>query len=1248
MPLGWLFQRNKDEEEEERREQEALSSIFGGTSGYGTVDLNAPTGSYGSLEPEPEPYKRTFFDRVFAPFEAPQQTLFGLIREVDSDGFQMRDIGNAFGHGFKYFSPWSNRERVEAGEVGDILFGEDSKQWRRTTRNLAISVALDPLALVPVGKVARLAGGATRLPDAVNALKTGMNAGLEAAVGADRAAKLTTDIGQGLISKWWGVPEELQRRLQAYEVGVNKWRAKAGSIFTDARVLGGVKGQRLMAEALEADAMFYMPANQSEAKGAVRRFEGIMNQAKQLGIHEEDFLRVYSRARALDDEIAQGLVDLGVMDGKEFKELQGKHLRRMFEAFERPQDYIERVEALSLPASQRLNQKTFMAKLQKVVEPLNLQLNITEDLPAGTQRLFTGTEGIGAERVLTTPFREPNPLRDLGAKTYGVRAEQYVKQALTDENSLASLERKVSAMAPSSMDVEDVWTAARVTRNPDLQQSYIRKGLRQAEEQGRSDYVTAFQSLARDVAPDLVDRSTVTGVHTVNKFFKTKDGKSKFDVATFTNELDDFIRATPDASADALLAHVKDNMMAGIDLPPKFYKHVVSHATGSLEKVPGSAEFVDKLRNLTATPGISWYEYREKVEVIAQRAELSPELREALGEVLEFGPRLGDQANQAGRLLETRRLMDDLAGIVRKEDGSILEVAGSKLVSPNADDIVGPKVQITSNNLPDLKGMYAKPAVARALQRMNGIPTSPNPVDAMWTKVGDNVKRASGYFKMFKVVLDPVAHARNMIGNAVLADISGINPVGPNLVRAVKELQDFNKTGKLGRYMQLAEDAGSTLFTKTWSHAELDDMSQALANFGKMATVDDAYKGITGVFQRFADKGKQAAGMYMRGMGDAYEFEEQMFKLTAFMQRYDETVKPMIKAGKGVTPQMQKEIALRSAEFANKALFDYTDLPYVADFARKYGIVPFIAFPWKAVGRTADVLFSTPTRILKYPRMVRELNEGFAPDPDTVNQEIASLPEYMRENMVLRAPWDDGYGRPQYIDLSYFMPWATVKELYDSVEPVFTGESGGNPLPREGMFTPWLVTLYDGLRRNEDSLGRPIVTPGMSKDQAALQWGTWLTETLFTPSAPTGTRAQSVARQLLAMSQSSDRPRPLMEATANLLGGPRVQGGGLDKYAQPPANQANIVGEDMNVNWPGLLLTATGLNTQGADPGRETLRAVGKRESKISELQRERAKIIAANLPPEEKERRLRRVQEKIVEQYEEFGGTVRDIFGAR
>jgi hypothetical protein len=151
--------------------------------------------------------------------------------------------------------------------------------------------------------------------------------------------------------------------------------------------------------------------------------------------------------------------------------------------------------------------------------------------------------------------------------------------------------------------------------------------------------------------------------------------------------------------------------------------------------------------------------------------------------------------------------------------------------------------------------------------------------------------------------------------------------------------------------------------------------------------------------------------------------------------------KSMSKAGKrsldALSDEQKKSFARAAAKAADDALFNYRKLPRIVDKIRRWGVVPFIAFPTKAASATVKMLGNRPGVLNQYGNMIR----AFEPSLQEQAIERSALPEYMQENWM-RLPPNTPFvksekGEPLFMNMEYILPWA---ELGDMGERLRTGD----------------------------------------------------------------------------------------------------------------------------------------------------------------------------------------------------------------
>jgi len=1163
--------------------------------------------------------RRTTFERIFAPFEAPQQFLYRFTTGIAEDGFQFGDILDATLHGARYFNPFSNEQRIDEDEIRQIFFGEDSPtakpNFGTTVTNLGIALLYDPLffALGPAKAGAKALGMSQRAVTVIDrvinpagflfdATKAGgrgaanlTRRGLEAAVGSTRAEIIGTKLQNNLISRFAGIPQEAQDAIRMLEARKRDWRNRGANVIKSAQELGGRQGQELLAEALELDAVFFARRGDDLNDAQKAAFAAFDTKLGAAGIDKDSFFSVYEAYRGLDDEIGSALVDLGVISGREFAEYEGTHLRRVFQAFETPAEYIGKIEALEgvIPDMVR----TDTAKLAESLRAFPGDLRKLADIPgaSGTPRLFG---------------------------------------------------------APTAADI--------------------------AGQAGGN----------------------------IRKYF---DKAGDFEVDRFVSDFDQLVRTHSTESAGEIMARVKRDMLGisrvtddAIDIgraDQKLYTSLLNYMTGSLDEVKGATHYADMLRQRMAGPPMVWRSLQENMKLVSERGFIPEEIREALGEVTTAAPRLAREVGDVTDLLEFRRFADELTGTSRwtaeeiadlkklreefkaagrssdelaaaaKErfgvdlapnqwgniaEGKIKTQLGTTSASRSAGQVPGASIQLSTDpRLGSLSGAYAKPAIARYVDNVMGR----NPEGAMTVsqrmmyKMGELLRTGTSYFKLAKVVMDPTAQARNFIGNAVLADWAGVNVFTPDLLRkTVSTIRDY-AAGNLNQYSRLAVESGYDLLGTTFSKTELRQLGDALAGMDLTKVGESS----TSILGKLFEGVQKIAGGYTKTAGNLFSFNEELFKMSVFINRYEDLAKPLVRRGTLITKEKEVQLAKQAAQLAEQALFNYADIPYLAQYARDYGAVPFVTFPIKAASFTAKTLEDKPWRALKYHRTAREWNDMQSGGPDQTAREIAALPKYVRDSLVIRLPFEDADGRAQYIDMSYFMPYTVIKDLYDTVgqiaSPLGIGETPPEQVTsgmglREGYFSPPVLGLLDAIRHNQDSLGRPIFKPEYDTGQKLLALGNYVAEFVLPPSFPGGSRAETIGRALQAMSRTSPEPLPWAEFLAVGLRGLGPEMNNVFTYpGERPQTGAAVGGSQigqflgMSPDNPVSMLIGAGFETgflggaTASDPGIASAQVRTSMNFSATEIARQMAQIRSdSDLSREEKTRRLLRLERIKIE----------------
>ena len=1017
---------------------------------------------------EPE-YQRSFFERVFAPFQAPQEALFKFTLEVADDGFQIRDLWSAISHGARYFNPFSNEKPTDPDEVRRVFFGDEASDGVKLAQNLAISLLYDPLLVGGFTKALGLAGRTAntidKLMNPASLVIDGMRVASERVVGPlartaavrilgeEKATDLAIRFTQNFVNRYAGIDPELVREAMAKDSRIHRWREEGFRLIKKSQQLGGAEAHRLLAEALQLDAAWMRHIGEELTPRMAKDLDLIERRIERLGIDRDLFWQTWEQFRNLDDRIGRELMNLGLISETAYKEMRGTHLRRIYMAYENPLEYAKRIEDLPIPDELRVNRKLLYKNLNQFRDDVSKW--------HGGGPLFSLSEMVGG----------------------GPAAQRY----FSDSN--------------------------------------------------------------------------------------------RFNVRAFVDDFDTYLRENSTASIDEVLDHVKNNMMGGVQLPDEFLATLANYVSNALynprEVANTMASF---LRNRAYNTGYIFRPLKERIEVVANRMDIPEEVRQAMGEILEAAPRMASQVSETSLLMETRRFFDTMAGVKRIDDqaadlirraeqlgfsgaeAEALMRQAAERVGVSLDELVaaiptfqkegvgtvvvkrgtgwasfgempnrakGHTVQLRGEDYGELDGAWVSPAVATMLRHVEGIAIG-DPVNRMAHKTLELLARGVSHFKVMKVVLDPVAQVRNFIGNAVLMDISGTSPLRVDLLKlAANELRQYARTGEMGRYLKLADEAGVYMFQTTFSRNELRDIAQVAIAPDRITNWRDFFTHVHAVIQKNRlDPVEKMAG--------AFEFNERLFKMTVFIDRMQRLESAAAKAGKVITDDMRRAFARQAGSIAEQALFNYADVPYMVDFARKYGLAPFITFPFKAIPFVAETLYQHPHRVLRYERATEAWNEHWAGSSIDVAREIEGLPEHIREHLVLRMPFNDNAGRPLYLDLSYFMPWTVLKDLVDSFKP--SEDRGGGAGFREGFLNPPAMAIIDAIRFNRDSSGNPIVDPNRSPTDNFMALGSFLWKFIAPPSVPGGSRGESIGRAMMAMATNHPEPQSWEARVARAVG----------------------------------------------------------------------------------------------------------------
>jgi len=420
---------------------------------------------------------------------------------------------------------------------------------------------------------------------------------------------------------------------------------------------------------------------------------------------------------------------------------------------------------------------------------------------------------------------------------------------------------------------------------------------------------------------------------------------------------------------------------------------------------------------------------------------------------------------QLGRLFE--RLATDVA-VKGPRDGYV-EVPSTKI-----EGTFAPRYG-------KLAGMYVPTEVLDHLKSYD---------DAMHSEILKMYRKGLSLWKEGKTVLNPVAHANNVISNLTMAHFAGVSYWDVN--KYAGAVKDLTKNAPM---VQEAKDAG--LFLGTFSQGEL------------VAAMPEQLRMLAGRVESRGAKTVEtvwnAMSFWLRKpMGKAYEAEDQFFRYLIYRDARN----------RGASPD-------EAVDFAQRYIFTYDNLPSGAKLVRDVGL-PFFAYTYKAVPAILRTAMEYPWRFAAPAGAFWAVNTlmyalAFVGDDDddegmldvigkyvTDPQFRASVSAFEKDERKNLPPWMKGMSMtmftPKAIRLG--MDEVTDMPVFLDISRIFPGgdlldannNSGGMPLFQPLMpGNPVLTTAMAMLGNKDMFFGKEIVDKDLDTDtEAAAKRAAWM------------------------------------------------------------------------------------------------------------------------------------------------------------
>jgi hypothetical protein len=469
---------------------------------------------------------------------------------------------------------------------------------------------------------------------------------------------------------------------------------------------------------------------------------------------------------------------------------------------------------------------------------------------------------------------------------------------------------------------------------------------------------------------------------------------------------------------------------------------------------------------------------RLRLQGMKHRKELSTETLARLGQIEEPALALQTRVHQLSQTIANNKLLKTVAN--NPEWSTANKKLGDKLVA-EGKMIKMPK----SDALGELSEKYVIKPLARDLN--SAFIAAPK----QGATIGSVYRSTLSAWKFSKVVLNPATHARNMMTNTMLLDLSGVSHARQAALmhRVIKDYLEkgpmyvlAKKHGAIGGEFVGGDIKIMWNFYTNRNGSHMDKMLNTLKTpFTKAA--------------------------------NTYQAEEQVAKMIKFTDE-------MAKHG---NPKL-------AAEQAQKWLFDYQDIPNAIKIAKH--VAPFITFTYKALPRVVEAAVDNPLRVYKYYALFQGWNNAAMKQldltPTEYAKEINALPRWLKQDiggfpttmlMPYRATPSEGdvermgrgigverkkgeafkpymtrvkrattkaglsgpetLGRIQFLNLEYILPFGQAPDLISRE----LGESGFTQTAQAVIGNPY-ADLVIALASGKDFRGKDILPPMATKEEA--------------------------------------------------------------------------------------------------------------------------------------------------------------------
>lgn len=403
---------------------------------------------------------------------------------------------------------------------------------------------------------------------------------------------------------------------------------------------------------------------------------------------------------------------------------------------------------------------------------------------------------------------------------------------------------------------------------------------------------------------------------------------------------------------------------------------------------------------------------------ITLRRDLTKEERTELGEIEDVSFAIAETGRLMSNDLATakffRQISENKTFFIK--DKEMFETLGSpeNFIKVSGEQIKGTRAK----KFGKLAGGYLQREVYDDITRMYRIRLDNE--NKVFDDIVDKFDGIQRYWKLSKTAWNPATHFNNTISNFMLLDFADTK-----VAMLVKSAKEF-KLGDNSELLRMAKELG--VFDVDVISRELKGITKEIGStyslggeiakgLEKITDYDNVTDALT-----FSDKLwrglSKAKNATLGKLEDAYQFEDQVFRMAVFMDRLN----------KG----MDSKLAAREAK---KWFIDYDINAPMINKLRQTA-TPFLSYTYRVIPLLAEAAILRPHKFAKWAALGYGLNEvgkqlGGGNEElervtmrDELSKRLFGLP-FMPPRMI-KLPFDSNDGDSQYLDISRLVPGGDI------------------------------------------------------------------------------------------------------------------------------------------------------------------------------------------------------------------------------